>query len=124
MNAIVVTFDRLPVGFLSCCGNSWIATPNFDRLAARSAVFEQHFAEGISPNSASQSWWSGRSPRLTARDGDTPSLPSLLSEHGVTVVVGTGAICAPCAVWRATVAAVKHRKRAVGVFAHLTCALT
>ncbi|HEX4073102.1 MAG TPA: sulfatase-like hydrolase/transferase [Planctomycetaceae bacterium] len=84
MNAIVVTFDRLPVGLLSCCGNSWIATPNFDRLAARSAVFEQHFADGNSPNSASQSWWTGRSPRLTARDGDTPSLPSLFSEHGVT----------------------------------------
>jgi arylsulfatase A-like enzyme len=84
MNAIVVTFDRLPVGFLSCCGNSWIATPNFDRLAARSAVFEQHFADGVRPNSASQSWWTGRSPRLTARDGETPSLPSLLSKHGVT----------------------------------------
>jgi arylsulfatase A-like enzyme len=84
MNAIVVTFDRLPVGLLSCFGNSWIATPNFDRLAARSAVFEQHFADGISPDPASQSWWTGRSPRLTARDSDTPSLPSLLSEHGVT----------------------------------------
>jgi arylsulfatase A-like enzyme len=85
MNAIVVTFDRLPVGFLSCCGNSWIATPNFDRLAARSAVFEQHFADGISLDPASQSWWTGRSPRLATRNGeDSPSLPSLLSEHGVT----------------------------------------
>jgi len=84
MNAIVVTFDRLPVGFLSCCGNSWIATPNFDRLAARSAVFEQHFADGISPDPLSQSWWTGRFPRLAAREGNTPSLPSLLSEHGVT----------------------------------------
>ncbi len=61
MNAIVVTFDRLPVGFLSCCGNGWIATPNFDRLAARSAVFEQHFADGIASDPASQSWWTGRS---------------------------------------------------------------
>ncbi len=84
MNAIVVTFDRLPVGFLSCCGNSWIATPNFDRLAARSAVFEQHFADGIASDPASQSWWTGRSTHLIARDGDTPSLPSLLSEHSVT----------------------------------------
>jgi arylsulfatase A-like enzyme len=85
MNAIVVTFDQLPVGFLSCCGNSWIATPNFDRLAARSAVFEQHFADGISPDPASQSWWTGRSPSLTARSGgNTPSLPSLLNDHGVT----------------------------------------
>ena len=45
MNAIVVTFDRLPIGFLACCGNGWIATPNFDRLAAESALFDQHFAE-------------------------------------------------------------------------------
>ena len=56
MNAIVVTFDRLPVGFLSCCGNSWIATPNFDRLAAKALVFEQHFADGLA-RTASQSWW-------------------------------------------------------------------
>ncbi len=45
MNAIVLTFDRLPVGFLSCYGNNWIATPNFDRLAFQSALFDQHFSD-------------------------------------------------------------------------------
>jgi arylsulfatase A-like enzyme len=92
MNAIVVSFDRLPVGFLGCYGNGWIATPNFDRLAAESVLFHQHFAEDVSPGTECQAWWSGRyeSRRRTSvskdrsrQDSDGPSLPSLFMERGI-----------------------------------------
>ena len=45
MRLIVLTFDRLPARLLACYGNEWMETPAFDQLAARSTVFEQHFAE-------------------------------------------------------------------------------
>ncbi len=85
MNAIVVTFDRLPIGFLACCGNGWIATPNFDRLAAESALFDQHFAECPASETTPAAWWSGRYEWRRARKGtDRLWLPSLLNDHGVT----------------------------------------
>jgi arylsulfatase A-like enzyme len=85
MNAIVVTFDRLPVGFLACCGNNWIATPNFDRLAARSATFQQHFADSPVPETAIRSWWSGRCSWRAERNGvEAARLPELFTGGGVT----------------------------------------
>jgi arylsulfatase A-like enzyme len=93
MNAIVVSFDRLPVGFLGCCGNDWIDTPNFDRLAAQSALFHQHFAEYVAPGTTCQAWWSGRYESRKAKNASkgrgqhaaaSPSLPSLFTERGIT----------------------------------------
>lgn len=60
MKAIVITFDRLPAEFLSCYGNEWMETPSLDRLAARSAVFEQHFVEIPGEAGPSHPWWTGR----------------------------------------------------------------
>jgi arylsulfatase A-like enzyme len=85
MNAIVLTFDRLPVGLLSCYGNNWIETPNFDRLAAQSVLFEQHFADSPTPDAECSAWWSGRSGWGRER-GKSSSflLPKLLNDHGIT----------------------------------------
>ena len=86
MNAIVVSFDRLPESFLGCCGNSWIETPNFDRLAAQSAVFHQHFAEDSSLASPRHAWWSGRYEcRRTNAAPHEDWLPVFLKNRGVTV---------------------------------------
>src|SRR5271154_3606526 len=52
MNAISLVIDRLHVGYLGCYGNSWIATPNFDRLASDGFVFDQALIE--SPDLAEQ----------------------------------------------------------------------
>ena len=41
MNILSLVIDRLHVGYLGCYGNSWIATPNFDRLASDGFVFDQ-----------------------------------------------------------------------------------
>jgi arylsulfatase A-like enzyme len=93
MNAIVVTFDRLPAGFLACCGNGWIATPNFDRLAAQSALFHQHFSNCPAAETACRGWWSGRYEcRRDEKGNDRHWLPSLLGDHGITfrLLVETG----------------------------------
>ena len=39
-NAIVVMFDSLQYNYLHCNGNPWIKTPNFDRFARESVVFD------------------------------------------------------------------------------------
>jgi hypothetical protein len=45
MKILIVEVSALHLGFLGCCGNDWVATPNLDRLAAESVVFDQHFAD-------------------------------------------------------------------------------
>src|SRR5438067_6603747 len=37
--------DGLQVAALGPYGNDWIATPNLDRLATQTVVFDQHFAD-------------------------------------------------------------------------------
>jgi arylsulfatase A-like enzyme len=94
MNAIVLSFDRLPVSFLACYGNNWIETPNFDRFAAQSATFHQHFAQSLVLDTVRHAWWSGRYER---RGGGELSprelLPAVLASQGVTLrlLLETGA---------------------------------
>ena len=47
--AIVISFDRLPLGYLGCYGNDWIETPHLDRLATQSVLFDLHFGENFDP---------------------------------------------------------------------------
>jgi len=72
MRAIVLTFDRLPAQLLSSLGNEWIETPTFDRLAARSRVFEQHVVELPAAVGPAHPWWSGQQEFFLARHA-TPS---------------------------------------------------
>jgi arylsulfatase A-like enzyme len=44
MNAIVLISDSFRRDHLGCYGNPWIHTPHLDRLAEKSAVFEQYYA--------------------------------------------------------------------------------
>jgi arylsulfatase A-like enzyme len=86
MNAIVLTFDRLPLSFLAGYGNSWIETPNFDRLASQSATFQQHFCESLTLDTVRHAWWSGCYE--SRRDRQSPLadlLPTLLAARDVTV---------------------------------------
>jgi arylsulfatase A-like enzyme len=49
MRILVIEASALHLGFLGCYGNDWVATPNLDRLAAESVVFDQHFADSPDP---------------------------------------------------------------------------
>jgi arylsulfatase A-like enzyme len=57
--AVVVTFDRLHLGYLGCYGNDWIETPHLDRLATRAVVFDRHCSENLDPLAANHGWWNG-----------------------------------------------------------------
>lgn len=47
MNVIVVMLDSLRADHLGCYGNDWIETPNIDKLAKESVLFENAYAEGL-----------------------------------------------------------------------------
>jgi arylsulfatase A-like enzyme len=56
MRILVIEAAALHLGFVGCYGNDWVATPNLDRLAAESVVFDQHLADAPEPFSAA-AWW-------------------------------------------------------------------
>lgn len=47
MNIIMIVIDSLRLDHLGCYGNRWIETPNMDRLASESVVFENAYPEGL-----------------------------------------------------------------------------
>ena len=59
MRTIFVLFDSLNRSALSCYGGS-ISTPNFDRFAARSTVFENHFVGSMPCMPARRDMHTGR----------------------------------------------------------------
>src|SRR5215218_3738953 len=73
MKAIVFVLRGCPAGWLGAYGNEWVATPNLDRLAAESVVFDRHVSDRPDPEAASAAWL-GRTP--SASEGVTPT-PSL-----------------------------------------------
>ncbi|MDX2038860.1 MAG: sulfatase [Isosphaeraceae bacterium] len=89
MNVIVIACNSLHLGFLGAYGNSWIETPNLDRLASQSVVFDHHFAENLTTLPTRRSWWTGRYGFPDPEAGWTPLrhdeviLPDLLAPCGV-----------------------------------------
>ncbi len=59
LRAVVLTFDRLHLGYIGCYGNDWIETPHLDRLAANAVVFDRHCCENLDPAAANHAWWTG-----------------------------------------------------------------
>src|SRR4051812_12822976 len=58
-NAIVIVIDGLQAGMLGCYGNTWIKTPEIDRLAAESFLFDQGIVDGPIPPLMYEAWWTG-----------------------------------------------------------------
>lgn len=56
MRILVIEAAALHLGYVGCYGSDWVATPNLDRLAAESVVFDQHLADAPEPFSAA-AWW-------------------------------------------------------------------
>lgn len=84
MQAIVVTFDRLATRLVGCYGNEWIETPNFDRLATTSTVFDNHFTDSVGPLGG-KAWLTGRHALRPA--ADSAQIGRLLSAAGVATHV-------------------------------------
>ncbi len=93
MNVVVIACNSLHLGFLGAYGNAWIGTPNFDRLASESVVFDAYFPENLTTLPTRRSWWTGRygfhDPALgwTPLRNDEPILPDLLWNHGVATAL-------------------------------------
>ncbi|MBN2476234.1 MAG: sulfatase-like hydrolase/transferase [Pirellulales bacterium] len=84
MNAICLVIDRLHVGYVGAYGNSWIETPQLDRLASRAFTFDQMLIDSPWPERLYRSYWQGwhamcRQPP----PADRPSLAVLLREAGM-----------------------------------------
>jgi arylsulfatase A-like enzyme len=66
MKVLVLHASALHLGFVGCYGNTWIYTPNMDRLAAEGVVFDQHFANDLGrPLSANSCQLSANSCQLS-----------------------------------------------------------
>jgi arylsulfatase A-like enzyme len=60
MNVIFIINDSLRMDHLGCYGNEWIQTPNIDRLAGESALFERFYPEGIPTVPCRTTFFTGR----------------------------------------------------------------
>jgi arylsulfatase A-like enzyme len=49
MKILALDVPALHLGYLGCYGNDWVATPNIDRLACDSIVFERHYFDVEQP---------------------------------------------------------------------------
>ena len=74
-NAVVLVIDRLGANMLSAYGNTMFETENFNRLAARSIVFDHAIAPTTQLETAYKSFWSGRLEK---------SLMEIAGAHGIS----------------------------------------
>lgn len=87
MKTIVLLMDSLNRHFLPAYGNDWVHTPNIDRLAARSCVFDKHFVGSAPCMPARHDIFTGRLDFLER--GWAPmqpfdcTLPYVLRKNGV-----------------------------------------
>lgn len=112
MNAVVLSFDYLPLGMLGCYGNGWVETPQFDRLAAAAVTFDNCYGTefdaaldahiGRRPRSepARDAWWTGRppgkGPRRTA-GADDLTVIDILGRKAATELIFENASAGPAA---------------------------
>lgn len=59
MSAIVLVIDGLQPAYLGCYGNSWVGTPEIDRLAAESFVLDQAFLDSPDWRWLYRAYWEG-----------------------------------------------------------------
>src|SRR5919109_2701190 len=87
MKAVFVLFDSLNRHLLAPYGGTRISTPNFARLAARSATFERHYVGSLPCMPARRDMQTGRLSFLHRSWGPLEpfdnSFPELLGEAGV-----------------------------------------
>jgi hypothetical protein len=95
-NALVLVIDRLHAGFVGAYGNTWIATPELNRLAADGFLFDRAMIDSPSLESVYRSYWQGI--HALAEDAANPSafglqpsalLPRHLTAAGYTTVLLT-----------------------------------
>jgi arylsulfatase A-like enzyme len=87
-SALVVVVDRLGAGFLGPYGNTWVETPQFNRLASESLVCETALADAAELPLAYRAWWTGRHALEPAMDA-RPPLPQAASDAALGTLLIT-----------------------------------
>jgi len=84
MNAVCLVIDRLHAGHIGAYGNSWIETPQLDRLAGQSFVFDQVLIDSPRLTTLYRSYWSGWHAMCPGEPAEErPALCELLRASGV-----------------------------------------
>lgn len=60
MNLLVLCTDTFRADYLGCYGNTWIETPNLDRLASEGVLFSDFYAEGLPTLPVRRVFYTGR----------------------------------------------------------------
>ena len=89
MNAICVVIDGWHAGYAGCYGNSWIATPEVDRLACEGFVFDQAVSDSLSLERLYRGYWQGESALAPDADGERLTLPCELKAAGIQTALVT-----------------------------------
>ena len=88
-NALVLVIDRLGTGYLGPYGNTWIETPAWNRLAARSVLVETSLVDSPDLTRLYHSYWQGRHALSAQHAQGVPVLADVLAGHDVETWVVT-----------------------------------
>jgi arylsulfatase A-like enzyme len=89
MNAICLILDRLHAGYVGAYGNTWIETPELDRLASQSFLFDQCLVDSPQLGALYRSYWQGWPAMLGEPPGDRGAILGPLRERGIRTVLLT-----------------------------------
>ncbi|MEK6233923.1 MAG: sulfatase-like hydrolase/transferase, partial [Planctomycetales bacterium] len=87
MNLVCLSVDHLHAGYLGCYGNTWIATPQLDRLASESFLLDQFHLDAPSMQGAHESYWTGRHSLEPVIQ--VPTLPEAATASGARSILLT-----------------------------------
>ncbi|QDU79693.1 hypothetical protein Pla110_14070 [Polystyrenella longa] len=87
MKIVVLSFDQLSMSWLGTYGNQWLPTPNFDRLALHSTIFDRCYAESVNLENSSHAWWDGGFRNLNGDTKSSVSLAQILKQQGVDLTL-------------------------------------
>ncbi len=87
-SAIVFVVDRLGAGYLGPYGNTWLETPHFNQLAARSLLCETVLADSPTLDAGCRAFWTGRHA-LEPDAGSEAALAARAARHGTRTLLIT-----------------------------------
>lgn len=87
-SAVIVSIDRLGAGHLGPFGNTWLPTPQINRLASESVLCETALIDSPDLGAAFRAWWTGR--HVMEPDADAgQSLAALARKQGLATLLIT-----------------------------------
>ena len=89
MNIVCLAIDRLHWGYLGAYGNTWNETPQFDRLAAESFVFDRCFIDTPKLGDFYRSLWTGGHVYQAGRGEPVLGLPAAFCDAGWRTLLAT-----------------------------------